>query len=46
MIDIAIRYTFTFGLDATAYGNNRSTPTARKLAERMDGGPAEKAVGA
>jgi len=46
MIDIAIRYTFTFDLEATAYGNNRSAPTARKIAERMDREPAEKAVGA
>jgi len=46
MIDIAIRYTFTFGLETTAYGNSRSASAARKIAERMEGEPAEEAIGA
>ena len=45
LIDIAIRYTFTFGLEAIAYGNSRSAPTARKLAERMKEKPADEAIG-
>ena len=45
LIDIAIRYTFTFGLEAIAYGNSRSAPIARKLAERMKEKPADEAIG-
>jgi site-specific DNA recombinase len=36
LVDIAIRYTFTCGLEAIAYGNRRSVSTARERADRMD----------
>ena len=39
LTDIAIRYTYTFGLEATAYGNRRSITVARKM-------EIEKAIGA
>ncbi len=35
LVDIAIRYTFTCGLEAIAYGNRRSVSTARERADRM-----------
>lgn len=35
LVDIAIRYTFTCGLEAIAYGNRRSVSMARARADRM-----------
>ena len=36
IVDITIRYTFIFGLEAVAHGNNRNTKAAKKIQETIN----------